>query len=78
MKLKRRFCQKEQDYCIFANRCSYCSYFVGLGCCDKRKSYICNPNDECFECDCCKITHKSYCKEMIEKTKSMIKNNYLK
>lgn len=27
MKKENRFCNKQQEYCIFANRCLHCEYY---------------------------------------------------
>lgn len=75
IKRKNRFCEEQQVYCRFANRCIYCEYYVGDRLC--QKSYlqgkntdytICHGNNrKCFRCDNIKFERNrnfpSYCKE---------------
>lgn len=80
-KQKNRFCKEQQAYCMFANRCVGCEYYVGDRLCGrayfhgKNKDYtLCHgKNMSCFSCDAIKFESNrgmpDYCKEAIRCTK---------
>ena len=80
MNKTNRFCKEQQSYCMFANRCKFCEYYVGRNMCErsllneKNKDYtLCHGNNSmCFSCDAIKFDEKrdmpNYCKEAIRIT----------